>query len=77
MKTPTVICKTTSGEFCGRVEIRIERAGEVKGTTRIHIDSTNLDSWVLTETEPIKSIQSLHLGLVLHICSRFTAWSSG
>ena len=68
------------GEFQGQPNLEkllSQRAGEVKGTTRIHIDSTNLDSWVLTETEPIKSIQSLHLGLVLHICSRFTAWSSG
>ena len=39
-------------DFHGRVGLKIEGAEWDKNSTRIPIDSTNLDPWGLSETEP-------------------------
>ena len=52
MQRPTAKHQAELKESCGRVGDRIERAGEVKDITRRPTESSNLDPWGLTETEP-------------------------
>lgn len=62
------------GETCGRGGDRKLQVGGIKDTTRRTSESTYMNPWGLTETEP-KRVQGLELGPV-HTGSRRTAWPS-